>query len=503
MKRSVAFRRPSDLSLVAVLLCLIVLSGCGSPGDPSSSGSPGADPAAQRPPDILVILVDTLRASHLGLYGYPRETDPNLQRFASQATVFDHAWASAGCTFPSVNSLLTSRTPNLFLAQPEGKLGLLESTPSFVRYLRDDAGYRTLAISGSPIVRARPTRFNPAGGFEDGFETFDEWCLWKPAECLNQRFFERLDPLLSSAPGQSAGSPNEADEGAESSDDRAPFFAYLHYMDPHGPYDPPDHHPQSFTRPYQGKAFIVEGKPHRIAEMIYDQGGLSPQITERDIEHLRDLYDEEIAYFDSQLPALWAGLEKRGLMDDLLIIFASDHGELFLENGHFKHCRSTYEGLVHVPLLLRLPSGTVGEGPRRIPGPASNIHLAPTMMDYAGLDLADYPELEGQTLRPLLEGQAEASLPSHSFTLQGTYRSVFDGRYKLLIDRKSERLELYDLSVDPRESQNLAQIQPEIFRRLRRALHEHMQEVVQGRSEQLDLERAEESERQLRAVGYL
>jgi len=137
-----------------------------------------AVPEPEPPENILIVMVDTLRADHMSLYGYERPTTPFIDKFAADAVVFEHARSQANCTFPSVNSLLTSRYPGIFIRQEEGQLGIPEDTPSIAEILKAQ-GYHTTAVSASHIVRATPTQYNPNGGFDRGFDTFVEGCVWR------------------------------------------------------------------------------------------------------------------------------------------------------------------------------------------------------------------------------------------------------------------------------------------------------------------------------------
>src|SRR5687767_7381233 len=144
--------------LARILACAALLCGCAAP-EPERL-------------NVLVVMLDTLRADHVGAYGYPRPTTPNLDALAARSHLFESARAQSSCTFPSVNSLLTSRYPADFLAQPGGSFGIPEGIPSLAEMLAE-RGWQTAAVSASPIVRATPGHHNPHGGFGRGFATFD------------------------------------------------------------------------------------------------------------------------------------------------------------------------------------------------------------------------------------------------------------------------------------------------------------------------------------------
>ena len=175
------------------------------------------------PVNIVIVMVDTLRADHMSAYGYERETTPFIDQFASQGFVFEHARSQASCTFPSVNSLLTSRNPAIFTRQEADQLGIPDGYPSIAEILKEH-GYRTIAVSASPIVRATPTNFNPNGGFDRGFDTFIEDTLWRPGAQVNRAINRELDAV------------------------EEPFFLYAHFMEPHGPYRPPKSYIKTICR---------------------------------------------------------------------------------------------------------------------------------------------------------------------------------------------------------------------------------------------------------------
>jgi hypothetical protein len=164
-------------------------------------------------PNVIIVLVDTLRADHMSTYGYTRPTTPYLDTLAETSFVFERARSQAACTFPSVNTLFTSRYAFDYYQLPEGEMGIPDRFPTIAELLHDQ-GYATAAVSASPIVRVTPSDHNPSAGFGAGFDVFDETCLWDTAACVNLRAQKLLADL------------------------EEPFFLYLHYMEPHSYYDP-------------------------------------------------------------------------------------------------------------------------------------------------------------------------------------------------------------------------------------------------------------------------
>ena len=460
---------PRRTRLVALAFAALAAAACGKEAPPSEP-----DVAAARL-NLVLVVVDTLRADHLEIYGATRQTSPELLRLAARGTLFEQARSQASCTFPSANSLLTSQPPIRFLGQADGRMGIPPEIKSVAEILSSH-GYQAAAISASPIVRKSPTRFNAHGGFERGFGTFNEVCLWQAASCLN-REAEVLLPTLTE-----------------------PFFLYLHFMDPHGPYRPPPEHARRFARAIQAPGWVREGDPNPIAKAISETGA-PPAGSGPWIEHLSDLYDDEILYFDAQLPRLLELLARRGVLDRTLLLLVADHGESFLEHGAIKHCQAPFDPQVKTPFLAILPGGAAG---RRIPWPVENLDAVPTLLDAAGLR----PETFGLAGRSLLLwlGAGETPAPTEprfAVSSQGPWRSLTDGRFKLLLDLSTRRLALFDLDADPGELQDLSASRPEELRRLRQALFEHLTRTEGSAQPDRSLALSEEVERQLKAVGYL
>jgi arylsulfatase len=420
--------------------------------------------------NVVIVLVDTLRADHMSTYGYERPTSPYLDDFAANAVVFEHARSQSSCTFPSVNSLMTSRYPDVFARQGKDQFGIPVEYPAIAEIL-DDLGYFTVAVSQSPVVRKNPSEHNPNGGFGRGFDRFVEGCVWRHGTCLNRRIFKELKLL------------------------EKPFFLYLHYMEPHAPYFHPKEYPLRFAGEYEGFDFIRDGNPKPIGEMIYGDGPRY-DLTDRDIQHLIDLYDDEILFFDEVFRSLVQELEANGLLEETLIVFASDHGEEFLEHGHISHCRGVWDTVTHVPLFFKIP----GVDGRRLAAAVENVDIVPTILDYLSID-EEGLGLEGRSLRPLIEGREEPI--RYAFAKQTAYRSSDDGRFHLILDSDNDAFTLFDIGNDPLEQQDLYDPAHPEFAPLRNALFGWLDETSQrGRlDESTAADRAKEEE--LRALGYL
>jgi arylsulfatase A-like enzyme len=448
----VAWRRAAAAAMAALAAALLLLS---------------CHRQAAKPRNVIFILVDTLRADRLSGYGYARPTSPNFDAFAREAVKFDANRGQASCTFPSANSMLTSRWPSAFLGQPDQKLGIPEGIPSIAEILHA-RGYHTVAVSASAVVRRSPSRFNPSGGFGRGFDIFNEECVWKSAACVNQAVAPHL---------------RQGDK---------PLFLYIHYIDPHGPYQPPRDWPRKFATGQPEKEWVRAGDPNPIGNWLY-KGKPNPGFTPADLQHLRDLYDDEIAYFDERFAELLRSIRGAGLMDDSILVFVSDHGEEFLEHGDVKHCRTLFDSSIHVPLLLRIP----GVDPKTVARPVQSLDLVPTLVDYLGIK-TDGARFAGRSLRPEIEGTpARENL---QFSSLGALRSASDGRFKLIEDLAPGGIpKLFDLKTDPGETRDVLAGQRRAYFTLREALSGWL-----ARSEgkgAVDASRA--AQEKLRSLGYI
>lgn len=426
-----------------------------------------ASPSHQRGRwNVVVVLVDTLRADRLGAYGYDRPTSPVFDALAAGSYLFEDARAQASCTYPSVNSILTSLYPARFLGQPEGRLGIPQGVPTLAGMLAEE-GWSTAAVSASSVVRATPGKRNPHGGYEHGFGLFDEVCEFKDADCVNARATE----ILASLP--------------------EPFFLYLHYLDPHAPYQPPREFRRRFVRGETSQRWVRRGNPNPIGDRIYEDG--DAEWTDADLLYLQDLYDAEVASFDQQLGVLVEHLRGSGVLDRTVFVLLSDHGESFLEHGHVKHCRSVYEPEIRTPLLIRLPRQREGA---RIAGAVQNLDLVPTLLDLLGHPVAGRG-FEGVSLVPLFAGEEAGG--RLSYAMIAAQRSVTDGRHKVIHDLREGSWQLFDVAADPGEREDRLRSSREPFARLRPALLSWL-ENVEGEG---GLQRAEEAEERLKALGYL
>jgi choline-sulfatase len=415
------------------------LSGPGDPGPGSvrlvrpvlrrgrASSSPAASPGPPkaRRPHVFIYLVDALRADHLGCYGYPRPVSPSTDAFAGAATVF-RGIAPSSWTKASVASLFTGRSPIVHRAQGRGDT--LSADAVTLSELLGAASYRTYALYANTWV-------SETFGVDQGFE--ERRLLPARSDRLTRELFARLRRL---AP-----------------EDR--LFAYVHTVDPHTPYEP--------TAEYRSR-FAPSGSTRtRVsAEWLEDvaaRARLGEPIPRRLVEEITALYDAEIAFNDRQFGLFLEELKRRGLYDDSLIVFTSDHGEEFFDHGGVSHGQTLFREVLEVPLIVKWPRGTAPP-PSASGSRAQLLDLLPTVLDCVGLPLP--PGLDGRSLLrpPPTDAPPGGRGILSDLDLDGRrIQSVTEDRWKLIrdgaVDAPSPRFGLYDLE-EGRETNDIRALHP-------------------------------------------
>ncbi|HUD72883.1 MAG TPA: sulfatase [Dongiaceae bacterium] len=394
-----------------------------------------------KPPDIILIVVDTLRADHLGAYGYRRPTTPRLDALAATGTRFESATSAAPWTLPSIMSILTSRLPSRHGVIDDG-LRLPADIPTLASTL-ETAGYRTGGFVAHIYVTA-------PFGFDRGFGHFEDFGLTKPGYARERGLEPTADKVTDGALAWVAGDPD------------APIFLLVHYFDPHWPYDPPASYRDRFasTPPYAGPLDASYDSLSKFQEP-------SAPMPDDYRRFLIDRYDGEIAFVDAEIGRLVDGVRKTRAGRPLAIVVTGDHGEEFKEHGSVGHGRQMYEEVLHVPLILA-PPARAGAAVK-IAEPVSSLDIAPTLLALAGA--TPPPGMQGHSLLPLLQpdGARAAATPapvSETVRLGAIRQAVRSGPLKLIHSMDEDHAELYNLASDPNETRNLASTRPDDRRRL-------------------------------------
>jgi len=417
---------------------------------------------------VLLVSIDTLRPDHLGAYGYARPTSPNFDRLAREGVLFEVACSVAPWTLPAHATLLTGLLPHRHGIQTSRK-GLPPDIPTLASRL-DAAGFRTAAVVNSSYVGRR-------NGLDRGFHTFQQV------------------PEPERAPSE------VADLGLHWLDahlhDPAPFFLFLHFYDVHSDYEALPRFERLLVRPYQGP---VSGSTGQLLRVTHGEVALGDD----DLRHLVDLYDASVRQTDTQLGRVLEWLERHGLADRVLVVVTSDHGEEFLEHGGVLHARTHYHEVLRIPLVMRGPGLPHG---RRVTRPVSIADVAPTVLSVA--DVAP-GEGDGSDLSRLWRaGASDDADPGRWLVAEGDHgnghrnakRSIRNARYKLIQDRITNEVELYDLVNDPEEQDDLSGRLPALRDELLARLEEITADGAPGDAGVALPLSPEEAER-LRALGY-
>lgn len=440
-----------------------------------SAASPSPPPpprsAQGARPNILLYVVDTLRADYLGAYGHQAPTSPRLDLFARDAVLFEDAWAQASWTRSAMASVLTGLHVQGHGVDREDRV-LAPGAHTVSEALRA-AGYRTGAFVANHLLGGR-------FGFDQGFD------VWNPgAQTL---YGAPAADLVRAALAWVDSGPR-------------PFFLYVHTMEPHAPYTPSEED----LRPFAVSGYRGDTDTRSLLRL-----GQLGTLDEAGLRFLRSRYEGEVHQNDRAFGDLLDGLQARGLDASTVVVFTADHGEEFREHGGTEHTKTLYQELVHVPLVVRLP-GPSGRGARERAA-VQQIDLTPTLLGLAGVAVP--PTLPGRDLTTALAGRSDPRLAPPVLFSEERFAvvdklSARAGDLKLIFNndgpalwRAGSHLELYDLARDPAEKANLAGSRPIALAFLQRRLDAFRNAQQRaGAAESVALSTAEKE--QLRALGYV
>ncbi|MHC4234635.1 MAG: sulfatase [Planctomycetota bacterium] len=504
-------RRQRRAPVAAALLVVVgaTLLGAGAwwwLSGPGSATTEGGDQAAagaaslssnQPTANVVIFLIDTLRADRLGAYGYPKATSPQMDALATRGVVFEQCHAAAPWTLPSVASLLTSTFPcEHGVLLDRQKIG--EALEPLAERLKR-AGYATASFYANGYA-------GPMTGLDRGYD-----------KCQRS----------SATDGTLVG------EWLDSLGDQ-PFFVYIHNIEPHNPYNAPDRLVRHF-----GKVSVETKKAvwqhylqyRKLTRADYDAKwpiGTSDNTAEQDRvmqqiaelqEEVNVLYDAAIRQADEHVGSVVRALRQRGLLRETLFMILSDHGEELADHGGWQHDQSVYEELVRVPLIVRFPEARFAG--RRISEVVTLVDVLPTILDYLGRgDLASGSR--GRSLIPLIHGESlvgpdELVGTSMRINRKKYYRPYQETRgdvnlvvrqanWKGIWNLEIPSLELYDLSGDPGERSNLAEDQPDLAAAMQQRAQAWFEacELAAAQPTPADREEMDEEDLEsLRSLGYV
>lgn len=405
-----------------------------------SSGLIGQALAGERDggkPNVIMLCVDTLRADHCSCYGYKRETTPFLDRMAKEGTRFSQYISPSCWTTPSIMSMFTGLSPIRHGVVTTRNV-LADSVPTLPGLMRD-LGYHTIGVLCNPCAAGKM-------GFDHGFDLYDDFTILLDSE-LN--LFD-VGGGKKKRIHESATSKRITDlalRHAQKVPEGKPLFLFVLYYDPHGNYVPEGKYASMFTDPaYAGKA---DGRVYNLPDVYRYE-------TPADLAHVVGLYDGEIRQTDDEVARLMGALKKAGIWtDDDLLVLTSDHGEEFCDHGGLKHGRTLYEEVVHVPLVLRwpgkIPAGTV------VNGLTEHRDLCPTILNAVGGKARE--GMDGIDLIATANGGVmpdERAVGMH-VQAQGHLTGWRTDHWSVFLDRKTGKVEAYDLAKDPKQTEPIVQ----------------------------------------------
>ena len=424
------------------------------------------------PPNIVLYVVDTLRADALGVYGNTDSSSPGIDAFASEGVVFENAYANASWTRASMGSLLTGLLP--WNHGAEGRDDRLPGEVVTLAEILSQRGYATALVSSNPNV-------GPVFGFEQSFdEVIELYARTQPGPVRGKELIAPSDEVT-----REALSWLEQTQG--------PFFLVVLSIDPHAPYTPPRR---------------FDPAKLRAGTRV---NGLFPSLNREDLSELeqariRELYQAEVAFNDDSFAALIDGLRARGALDDTIVVLTSDHGEEFWEYGTRGHGHTLSEPVLRIPLVIRHPASKQLLAGGRTARPIQLVDVVPTVLDLAGLPAA--AELDGRSFFEVGDGPWNPILAGLSLD-ERRLLSARDERWKLVWDLEADTLALHDLMaprpeaspLDPATDAAAAQA----VARLRAALSQSVAASASrgGAPHSRAGELPREVEESLRALGYL
>ncbi len=444
---------------LAAALALLVAAGC-----------------RHRSPDVILIVVDTLRADRLGSYGGPPGLTPFLDQLAASGVVFANAYSTTAWTNPAIASLFTSRYPSQHhVVRFDSRLADDEVT---LAERLADSRYRRVGFVGN-------FRLTAELGFGQGFDAwFPRMIGVKPrARHITQDAIRFYDRQLAPYPW--------------SRWTRRPLLLYLHFMDPHAPYDPSP----------EARAGRVGPPPPGVDDAELRARLMSPDrwrdLSGADVAYLASLYDAEIAQLDAQLARLFRRLRRRGLLDHAIVVVTADHGEEFRDHGSLQHGTALFEETVRVPLIVTggsLPAGRV------VTDPVSIVDIAPTVLALAGAP--PEPRFEGRSLVELLgppvDGRdviLELESLGLPYDLRRHAAGIVQDRLAVLVQPGGTAVS-YDLGSDPHETEPNPPALSEEAAAMRARLEQRRAALATraGKAESAPVDR--EMRERLRALGY-
>jgi arylsulfatase len=426
--------------------------------------------------NVIILSIETLRADHLGIYGYSRDTTPNIDRFFKDSFIFENTITPTPKTNPSLAAMLTGLYPprhRIFdLVTPLRNITTLPGILS-------ENGYLTGAFVSNSVLKPETS------GFDKFYHHYD--CNLTNPELNRKDHYER-----------NAKDTNDAVILWLEKNSRHNFHLWVHYMDPHGPYHPPEGYRDFFSHDEPEWVPLKKIPTYQILDDISVAGNMT------DRQSYIDRYDDEIRYLDIHLLDIFNKFEELGLLDNSIIIFTADHGESLGQHDYFfEHGGEAYDDSARIPLLIYLPPKLGLEG-RRVDALISIKDIFPTVIDLLGIEAAELDAIDGKSMTKLFTEDASIRdvVYIDRFVPPDYVRLAVRTKDDKLIYRQGHTLECYDLLMDPHElntngcdNETFTQLEPKLSKRLNTPY------VREGWEE--DAKLSEQTIENLKSLGYL
>lgn len=475
--------------------------------------------------NVVLLVLDSVRADHLSAYGYHKNTSPNISDIAKEGVIFENTFSAAPWTVPSHASIFTGKYPSYHKCVLRN-LQLGKQNTTLAEILRRNR-YRTMAITACPLLR-------PEYGIGRGFDDFINMGDLSIDKLLRKAPKEVVRTLIS-GPDKFTFLNNETVKKLLNKNSKSgkPFFLFVNYFNCHAPYNPPKPFKRKFCdRLDESRLYIWElilnrtvgarekdsnskVNKRKIRFLANGSGGYSfmagrIKVSEEEWRIVRSLYDGEIAYLDYRIGELVNFLRKEELFDETLLIITSDHGENFGEHGFASHGYCLYDTLIRVPLIITCPS--LIQSKRRISSLVSTIDIFPTVIRALGL-MKTPSDIQGVSLYPFGKqkfhrfvcAEFEKGHTRIGVSMEKGLKCIRTKSHKYIVSSNQEE-ELYNLQNDPFEKRNLINECPDKARLLRTELERIMDISYFGPEESIYMEDKHEQEqliRRLKQLGYI
>jgi len=419
--------------------------------------------------NVILISIDTLRADHLGCYGYPKSTTPNIDKFSEDSILFKRCLAQASSTLISHASIFTSLIPLHHRACFTKKRALSEENQTIAEILNTN-GYKTISFNDGGQI-------SPEFGMSQGFDLYDSSTGdQKPDHMTFKAIVDKCTQWI--------------DNNASKK-----FFMFLHTYETHHPYTPTENNLKLFESKYEGSL-----EPHISIDLIFKLFRGKLEISEADKQHIRNAYAAEIRSMDESFGILVNFLKKKNLYDNTIIIFTSDHGEEFDEHGVIgMHAHTLYDELLHVPLIIKLKKSKLAL--KKIDTNVGCIDISPTLLDLLGLENFKYAE--GESLVDLIRGK-QTEREGFLIAQRDRPDEYKNPEYWTIIDKtwKLYKGKLFDLRNDPLELEDVSKSYQELKGNLLKSAMEFMKINpldIQDKETEID----DKLKEKLKSLGYI